>query len=73
MAGWFGPRGDGIGFGPRSWQGWLVSALLIGGAVMEAKVFHPAQFGLPGWIKPALAAALGLAYLLVIYLTYDDG
>ncbi|HWB95752.1 MAG TPA: hypothetical protein VG672_03595 [Bryobacteraceae bacterium] len=44
MAGWFGPRGDGIGFGPRSWQGWLVSALLIGGAVMEAKVFHPAQF-----------------------------
>ena len=34
MAGWFGPKRNGYGIGPRGWQGWLATALLLGGAVL---------------------------------------
>ena len=41
MASWFGPKRNGYGIGPRNWQGWLASVLLIGGAVLDAKFFRP--------------------------------
>jgi hypothetical protein len=34
--------------------------------------FHPVQFGLPPWTGPASAIAIGVAFLLVMWLTYDD-
>ena len=71
MASWFGPKRNGYGMSPRGWQGWLVSALLVGGAVLDAKLFRPEQFGLPAWTRPVSAIALGLVYLLVIVITYD--
>ena len=71
MRGWFGPKRSGYGIGPRTWQGWLATLLLIGGAILDAKFFRPEQFGLPLWTRPVSAIALGVVYLLVIALTYE--
>jgi hypothetical protein len=30
---WFGPKRMGYGYGPRTWQGWLVTAILVGLAI----------------------------------------
>ena len=27
--GWFGPKRFGIGYGPRAWEGWLISAAYV--------------------------------------------
>jgi hypothetical protein len=27
--GWFGPKRLGIGYGPRTWEGWLISAVYL--------------------------------------------
>jgi hypothetical protein len=35
---WFGPKRFGYGFGPRTWQGYLVTAILVGYAVILATV-----------------------------------
>jgi hypothetical protein len=69
--GWFGRKAVGYGVGPRSWQGWLVSAVAIA-ALVGHRWFQPQQFGLPPWTRPALAIAIGMAFLLVMWLTYDD-
>jgi hypothetical protein len=69
--GWFGPKLIGYGIGPRSWQGWLVSAIAIA-ALVGHRWFQPQQFGLPPRARPALAVAIGVAFLLVIWVTYDE-
>jgi hypothetical protein len=69
--GWFGRKAVGYGIGPRSWQGWLVSVIAVA-AILGHRWFHPVQFGLPPWTRPALAIAIGMAFLLVMWLTYDD-
>jgi hypothetical protein len=71
MAGWFGPKRFGYGIGPRGWQGWLAILLLLGGAISDAKFFHPQAFGLPIWTRPASAVLLGLCFLAVIWLKYE--
>ena len=73
--GWFGPKRIGIGASPRSWQGWVVTLVLL--AVLAAAI---------GWARPVIAAAFGLplpvatgaivvvwltVFLGVIALTYD--
>jgi hypothetical protein len=71
VAGWFGPKRYGYGIGPRGWQGWLTTVLLVGGALLDARFFHPGQFGLPIWTRPASASLLGLCFLAVIWLKYE--
>jgi len=71
MPGWFGPKRYGYGIGPRGWQGWLATALLVGGGLLTAKFFNPGQVGLPPWTRPAIAGALGLCFLAIVWLTYD--
>ena len=71
--GWFGRKQVGYyGIGPRSWQGWLVSAVAIGAVLAGRFWFQPQQFGLPLWTRPASAIAIGVAFLLVMWLTYDE-
>ncbi|GGE72292.1 hypothetical protein [Niveispirillum cyanobacteriorum] len=40
---WFGPKQFGIGYGPRSWQGWLLTAayalVAVGGIVAIQALF----------------------------------
>jgi hypothetical protein len=69
--GWFGRKQAGYGAGPRSWQGWLVSAVAVA-ALVAHRWFDPAQFGLPVWTRPASAIAIGIAFALVMWLTYED-
>ncbi|HUA28790.1 MAG TPA: hypothetical protein VMC03_07880 [Streptosporangiaceae bacterium] len=33
---WFGPKRFGSGYGPRTWQGWLVTAVLVAFAIVVA-------------------------------------
>jgi hypothetical protein len=54
--GWFGRKRIGYGVGPRSWEGWLATA-----------VFAAALIGSVRWFRPPL---LGL-YLLLVWATYD--
>ena len=70
--GWFGRKAVGYGVGPRSWQGWLVTALVLGGIFVSYRWFHPQQLGLPLWMRPASVIALGAIFLLVMSLTYED-
>ena len=71
MHGWFGPKFSGFGFSPRTWQGWLATAVLAAGLVYHRFFFKPALFGWPHWTKPASGACLIVAYLALAYLTYD--
>jgi hypothetical protein len=70
--GWFGRKSVGYGVGPRTWQGWLVTALLLGGMFAGRRWFDPQQFGLAPWTRTALPITLGAVFLLVMWLTYDD-
>ena len=71
VKGWFGPKRIGYGIGPRSWQGWLATAVVLGGVLSIAGWFHPDRFGLPLWTKPGAVIALGLAYLALVGAAYD--
>ena len=55
---------------PTSWQGWLVSIVVI--AVLFASRFvEPESLGLPHWTRLAFAATLVVAYLLLVWRPYD--
>lgn len=65
---WFGRKRFGLGFGPRSWQGWLT--LLIYAVLM---------ISLPHWIAPAshrvlliaLQITLTVALTVIFFLKLD--
>lgn len=39
--GWFGRKRFGFGYGPRSWQGWLVTAVYAMLLIGASRVFPP--------------------------------
>lgn len=68
---WFGPKAFGWGLRPVSWQGWLLTAVLVGGVALTIFGLH----------RTSRAAALGAVagelavYLVVAFLTsmFADG
>ena len=68
--GWFGPKAMGYGVTPASWQGWLATMLLVALAV-GTRFVRPEQFGWPHWARPAALGGALLAYLLLIWVSYD--
>jgi hypothetical protein len=54
--GWFGPKLIGYGFGPRSWQGWLATGVVLV-VVVGSRFVQPETYGLPHWARPALVLA----------------
>jgi hypothetical protein len=38
---WFGPKRVGFGYGPRTWQGYVVSAVMAGLLIIAASVAGP--------------------------------
>ena len=71
MTQWFGPKRIGYGIGPRSWQGWLATALLVA-AIAGVDIYFRASFpGLPHWTKAAATGGLLLAFMILIYFTYE--
>ena len=39
---WFGPKRIGIGYGPRTWQGWLLVAVSVAATILVASITHSA-------------------------------
>jgi hypothetical protein len=70
MARWFGPKEIGYGVGPRSWQGWLATAVLLM-VIVASRFVHFETFGLPNWTRAALIGAAVLGYLALTFFTYE--
>lgn len=62
---WFGPRRTGFGIGPRAWQGWAATAVLI---VATFAVGY--ADGLDGTTRRMIHAAILLAFIATMVLTY---
>jgi hypothetical protein len=76
MKPWFGPKTAGYGVGPKSWQGWAMTALFLVAILGVRHFFHPENFGLPVWSRAAAMVGLALGFLLVSAVTYgqdDEG
>ena len=67
---WFGPKTMGFGISPASWQGWLITLLLLA-AIIGSRYVKPESFGLPHWARAAAIGGLIVLYLLVAWRTYD--
>jgi hypothetical protein len=52
---WFGPKPFGYGYGPRSWQGWVVTAVLVAFVILVATVTRGRMPGMLIGIIPAIA------------------
>ena len=65
MAPWFGPKTLGYGIGPTSWQGWLVSVLVMGVAVGAALVMTRMP-AVPRWIPLAVMVLDLVAFVGII-------
>lgn len=39
---WFGPKRIGIGYGPRTWQGWLLVAVSVAATILVGTATHSA-------------------------------
>jgi hypothetical protein len=37
---WFGPRRFGVGYGPRTWKGWLLVAVSAAATILVATATH---------------------------------
>ena len=64
MTSWFGPKTAGYGIGPTSWQGWVVSVLVIAVTVGAALVMTRMP-AVPRWI-PLTAIVLDLVTFIGI-------
>jgi hypothetical protein len=52
---WFGPKRFGYGYGPRTWQGWVVTAVLVLFVILVATVTKGHMPGILIGIIPAIA------------------
>jgi len=59
---WFGRRPDGYAYGPRTWQGWLVMAVLVIFAITVAG----ASRGQGGLVVLALAPLVVVPFLIAL-------
>ena len=55
---WFGPKRFGYGYGPRTWQGVAVTAVLLAFAILVATVTKGHMPGMLIGIIPAIAVPL---------------
>jgi hypothetical protein len=72
MRAWFGPRFTGLGFAPRTWQGWLATAGPVAGLVYHRFFFRSEAFGWQHWTNPTSEACPIVAYPVLAYFTCDD-
>lgn len=57
--------------GVASWQGWLAVAVLMAAMWALRHFFRPEIFGLPHWARIVAPGAVVLAFLAVVWATYD--
>lgn len=70
MAQWFGPKVIGYGVGPRSWQGWLATAIFLAVAIGSRFIRFEA-YGLPHWTKMAILTGAVAIYIALTIFTYE--
>lgn len=75
--GWFGPKRIGWGVSPRSWEGWVVTAIFIAILAASMRWLRPALEQNTGWSPITLSFAIVAGWLAiycgVIWLTYERG
>ncbi|MEQ1783211.1 MAG: hypothetical protein ABMA14_17790 [Hyphomonadaceae bacterium] len=73
--GWFGPKTIGWGVSARTWEGWVVTVVLIAGLAASIRWLRPTleqATGLPPIVLTFAMVAVWLAaFLAVIWLTYE--
>ena len=75
--GWFGPKRIGWGVSPRSWQGWVVTAIFIAIVAASMRWLRPALEESTRW--PPVTLTLGIIavwlalFCVTVWLTYDKG
>lgn len=57
---WFGPKRIGWGYSPRTWQGWLVSALMVAAIIIAGAVGK----GKP-WFFIVVVAAIAVPLVII--------
>jgi hypothetical protein len=57
---WFGPRQMGFGYGPRTWQGFLVTAVLLAFVITVATVTK----GRMPWMLFAIVPAIAVPFVI---------
>ncbi len=70
MARWFGPKVVGFGVGPKGWQGWAATVLLLV-VLVSIRYVDFAGLGLPPWTKAAAILSVLACYLIVVYFKYE--
>jgi len=68
MKAWFGPKFVGIGIGPRSWEGWVATALFALGVLGFARLNRLLHLG--PWPMVIAGVAWIVLYAAVVGLTY---
>ncbi len=73
--GWFGPKKIGWGASPRTWQGWLATAVFVAVAAVRGRLIGP-RVALHFWVAPRTVSITAVAieiilFLLLIRATYD--
>lgn len=71
MTPWFGPKTAGYGIGPTSWQGWLVSILVMAVAVGAALAMAWIR-AMPRWISLAVMVLDLAAFVTIIALKTEN-
>jgi len=75
--GWFGPRRIGWGVSPRSWEGWVVTAIFIAILAASMRWLRPALEQGTGWPPMTLGFAIVVGWLAiycgVIWLAFERG
>lgn len=61
---WFGPKRFGVGYGPRTWQGYLTMAILVLAAIFIATVAKGHHSPL-AWLAVLPVVVIPLAIMLV--------
>ncbi len=60
---WFGPRQLGMGYSPRTWQGWLVTAVLVLFVVLVTTLTR--GHGHTPWMLLAIIPAIAVPFIIM--------
>ena len=63
---WFGPRRTGIGSMPVSWEGWLVSILVIAGLALSNVFLRPILLDLTGLSPLVVTLLIGVFWIALL-------
>lgn len=66
---WFGARQYGIGWSPKTWEGWISSALFCGLFVANSVLGR--VYGAPYWVTELVGGAILFGFIALVALKND--